>query len=277
MVALSRHTGFAAALNCGLRESRSSWVAVLNNDVTPAADWLERLLRAAESEQAWFAVGKLFRPSQLAVLDGAFDALCRGACAWRAGDGRTDGPVWSQPRRIRFAPFTAALLRRELFEKVGYLDESFQSYLEDVEFCLRCAVEGYGGLYVPEATGFHAGSATLGRWHADTVRLIARNQLLLVAKHYPGDWRSRYGRPVLAAQLLWALVAARHRRFSAWLRGKREGLRLLREMRGGASPQTDPERLAAVLTESEAEIRGLQAETGWDWYWRLYFALAGAP
>jgi len=277
VIRLPHPAGFAAAVNCGLRETRTYWAAVLNNDVEPAEDWLERLLRAAESHSAWFATGKLLQQAEPERIDGTFDALCRGGCAWRVGHGRRDGAPWNQVRQICFTGFTAALLRRELFEKVGYLEERFQSYLEDVEFCLRCAVAGCRGIYAPEARGRHAGSATLGRWRSETVRLIARNQLLLVAKHYPEDWRKRYGRAVLAAQALWGLVAARHGRLRAYFRGKQEGMQMFRLFRSAGSRRADPERLAAVLAESEAEIRRLQDQTGWDAYWKLYFRLAGTP
>ena len=66
------------------------------------------------------------------------------------------------------------------------------------------------------------GSATLGRWHPETVRRIARNQLLLAARHYSAAvcaW------PILAAQFLWGAVAIRHGRGLAWVRGKWQGLR----------------------------------------------------
>jgi GT2 family glycosyltransferase len=171
---------------------------------------------------------------------------------------------------VRFVPFTAALLRRELFARVGFLDEDFESYLEDVEFGLRCALGGFSGVYVPDAIAYHAGSATLGAWHRDTVRRIARNQLLLVAKHYPEKWIRRYGWPVVAAQALWGAVALRHGAGLAWLRGKLEGLRAFRAMRHAAP---DPGRLAEILEQSERELLELQQRTGFDLYWRLYFAL----
>ena len=276
VVQLREHAGFAAAVNAGLTRCRHEWVALLNNDVTPEADWLERLVRAAEANGAWFACGKLLSESDPRRLDGTFDLVCRGATAWRAGSGRLDGPDWDQARAIAFAGFTAILLRRELFEKTGPLDERFGSYLEDVEFCLRCALRGIRGLYVPQARGRHAGSATLGRWSAATVRLIARNQLLLVAKHYPADWKRRYGRAVLAAQLLWGALALRRGAFAAWVRGKQEGMKMFDSIRA-SSVKAEPGLLEAVLNEGERQILKLQRTTGWDAYWRLYFLLAGAP
>jgi hypothetical protein len=99
--------------------------------------------------------------------------------------------------------------------------------------------------------------------------LISRNQVLLVARHYPRRLLWRYGWAILAAQGLWGLVAARHGCAWAWLRGKVEGLRLFRAVRKPA-PE---ERLRPILTEGERRIRDAQVRTGFDTYWRVYFLL----
>jgi hypothetical protein len=268
VIRLSHNYGFSHAVNRGIRSASTEWVAVLNNDVRIAPDWLDRLLDQASSRRAWFASGKLFNSAKPDLIDGAFDLLCRGGCAWRAGSGRADSPAWSQPREVFFVPFTAALFRRSLFDKAGLLDEEFESYLEDVEFGLRCAVAGLHGIYVPEATGRHSGSATLGGWSQETVRRISRNQLLLVAKHYPRDWWTRYGWQVLAAQLLWGFVAARHGAGWSWLKGKWEALGRIRNRKPASHARLDD-----VLTRSERDLLELQKETGFDLYWRIYFSI----
>jgi len=273
VVEMGRNAGFSPAVNRGIKEARTAWVAVINNDVEPAPDWLEQLMNAGQRPRVWYAAGKLLSQSRRDALDGTFDTLCRGACAWRAGQDRRDGPLWGSARRVRFVPFTATLFRKELFHKIGFLDERFESYLEDVDFCLRCAMHGYSGLYVPEAVAWHAGSATLGRWHKDVVRRISRNQLLLVAKHYPVRSLVRYSWSILVAQLLWGLVALRHGRGLSYLRGKAEGLWMFRGARRSQRKQMHPRRLARILEQSEAEMFKLQRRSGFDLYWRLYFLL----
>jgi GT2 family glycosyltransferase len=278
VVALGANAGFAAAVNRGIQEAGCDWIAVLNNDVTLEPDWLEKLM-AKLGNDAWFATGKLLDASAHERIDGAFDALCRGGCAWRCGHGRLDSELWNQPRSIQLASFTAVVFRAELFQRVGLLDEQFESYLEDVDFGLRCAEMGLNGLYVPEAIAYHAGSATLGRWHRDTVRKMARNQLLLVAKHYPPDWIKRYGWCVLVAQILWGCVALRHGAFPGFLAGKMEGLRAFgkarRQSARGKHSANFPAivQFSAIIEKSEREIRELQNLTGFDLFWRLYFAL----
>ena len=268
VIELGANTGFSHAVNRGIEALETRWIAVLNNDVLPEPGWLAGLVRGAEAGEAWFAAGKLLNDSARQRLDGAFDAVCRGACAWRCGHGRPDSALWNQSRRIFFAPFTAAIFRAELFQRVGLLDEGFESYLEDIDFGIRCAAAGLAGLYVPEAVAYHTGSATLGLWHPATVRRIARNQLLLVAKHYPRPWILRYGWPVFIAQTLWGFVALRHGTGLAYLKGKLDGLRAFRQARGSSA-----RNLAAIVERSENEIRELQRLTGFDLYWRLYFAL----
>ncbi len=266
VIPMGRNAGFAAAVNRGIGESRGEWIAVLNSDVELAPDYFARLVAV----DGWFATGKILAQRGTSRIDATFDALCRGGAAWRVGSGRADGPAFSSARQIWSAPWTAALFRAELFQRVGLLEESFESYLEDVDFGLRCAAQGLAGRYVPEALAWHRGSATLGRWHPETVRRIARNQLLLLARHYPAEILVRWSWPIFVAQFLWGVVAFRHGAGLAWLRGEWQGLRRFFAARGQA---LDPKVLDSVLRTNERLIREVQTSTGFDLYWKLYFLL----
>ena len=270
-IRLGSHGGFARAVNRGIRESRTPLVAIVNNDVKLAPDWLEKLSAALDLD-VWFATGRILQAGDPRRIDATYDALCRGGTAWRVGHGCPDGPLYREPREIRSAPFTAALFRTALFDKVGPLDERFESYLEDVDFGLRCALAGCAGRYVPEAVAWHQGSATLGRWHPETTRRTARNQVFLIAKHYPRRMLLRYAWPIAVAQGLWGLVALRRRRGWWWMRGKVEGLRRFADFRDAAASGASP-ALAQILHQGEREIRCAQRESGRDLYWTLYFLL----
>ena len=274
VIAMGRNAGFAAAVNRGIRESRGEWIAVLNSDVELAPAYFAELLAAAQAQDAWFATGKILAASPERRIDATFDALCRGGCAWRVGSGCPDGPVFSAARRIYLAPWTALLARAELFARVGLLEERFESYLEDVDFGLRCGLRQYNGLYVPEAIAWHRGSAALGRWHPEMVRRIARNQLFLIARHYPRPLAWRCIWPILVAQVLWGGVALRHGAGLAWLRGKWQGLRRIAELRHNGEA-ADAGTLEALLRSDEKTIHAIQAATGFDSYWKSYFLLTG--
>lgn len=270
VIRLEQNLGFAAAVNRGIAAAHSTWIAIINNDVTLAPDWLEVLLTNASAQGTSFLTGKILSATNHSLLDGAFDEVSRGACAARCGSGKPDAPIWNQPRIIRFAPMTAALFKSEIFQRIGGLDEVFGSYLEDVDFGIRCALAEYAGFYVPAAVAQHQGSATFGRWSTDSVWRISRNQVLLAAKHFGGQPRL----PIVVGQALWGLVTLAHGCGWAFVRGKVAGLRDRQRIgRHEATPQNTA-RFLAILKESERQIFELGQQTGFDRYWRAYFWLS---
>jgi len=88
----------------------------------------------------------------------------------------------------------------------------------------------------------------------------------------------RFWRPILAAQGLWAIMAARHGRLGAYGRGLASGLwRSSAVRRSTGQWRSDGNKLASVLIRSEQELISVQRAAGWDTYWRLYFRLAPQP
>jgi GT2 family glycosyltransferase len=277
VIRLERNMGFAAAVNRGIEaahlESAADWIAILNNDVRLAPNWLETLLAAVKHDETWFVTGKILMAEDPSRIDGTFDAISRGACAYRCGWGKPDGPMWNEPRRIRMAPMTAALFQKRLFEEIGSIDEGFESYLEDVDFGIRCALHERWGAYEPKAVSYHQGSSTSGKWNKYPVRLTARNQLLLTAKYFSGLPRW----PIVAGQLLWGLVALFHGCAGAYLQGKMAGMRVARTIpshRTASGNTYDFGKVRAFVSESEQTILEIQRQTGFDRYWRAYFWLS---
>jgi len=201
-------------------------------------------------------------------LDGTWDLVSRGAHAWRCGYGRPDGATWGARRKISFAPMTAALFHKRVFAQIGLLDIRFEAYYEDVDFGVRCALAGIEGVYEPSAVAAHQSKSTLGKNSARTLYLTARNQVFLLAKHYPKRTLVRFAWPILVGQLLSVIGAAQHGHPMAALRGKWEGLR-----RWGEFRQTASDAAESAFSKSEREIHQLQQQIGFDPYWKLYFSL----
>ncbi len=278
-IVFPENRGFAMAVNEGIRQAKGDWLLIVNNDVVLEPEWLERLLRSAEQEGASFAVGKLLRPDGMGVVDGSWDLVSRAAYAWRCGYGRPDGAIWSTRRRISFAPMTAALFHRRVFDEIGLLEERFESYYEDVDFGIRCMLAGIEGIYDPAAVALHMSKTTFGKNDYRVMFLSARNQVLLLAKHYPKETLRKFAWPILVGQILAVMAAAKHGHLITALRGKWQGLRQWQEIRGlddqsiGRPPTHRVKMVEDAFARSESEIRRLQNQIGLDPYWRLYFRL----
>jgi hypothetical protein len=261
VIEMGENAGFARAVNRGWRAAATEWVAILNSDVELDSRWLEKVAAVVEGES--FATGTILNASDRSALDGTYDLVSRAACAWRAGHGETAPASSGEPSRIAIAPGTACVFRRSVLERLDGFEESFNSYLEDVDLGLRCIREGFTGVYVPQAIAWHQGSASFGRWNPRVVRLTSRNQVLLIARHYDRELFRSFLWPIVAGQGLWGLVALRHGTGLAWLAGKIDGLRGFR-LAGRPSC-----RLREFLDASEREIRRRATGPYWRWYFRL--------
>jgi GT2 family glycosyltransferase len=266
VIRLPENRGFAAAVNEGLRTASTEWVAVINNDVRLPPTWISTTVEEVARSRASFGTGKLLSAKDTGRIDGTYDLVSRAGTSWRCGSGRKDGAEWNRPCVIQFTSFTAVLLSVAAVAEIGLLDERFESYLEDVDWCFRCAARGRTGRYVPSAVAVHAGSATLGAWQKATTHLISRNQIFIYKKHLRGWYRW----PALAGQLLWCLLAFRNGTGWDAIQGKMDGLR---QFAAEATAACASERIRAAVERSEQQILEVQRQTGFDTYWRLYFSL----
>ncbi len=257
--------GFSRAVNEASAGCATKFIMVLNNDAVLAPECLARLCEAADRSEAAFAAPMVLSEADPNTLDAAWDLLSLSGCALRAGHGSALVEPYLSPRSIQFAPFTAVLVRTTVLKALNGLNEDLGTYMEDVEFGLRCALSGRSGVYEPSARATHRGSATDGAWSARMVRRISRNQLLLVALHWPNPMGLRMAWTVFVGQALWGLSALRHGRALEWLRGKREAAGLYDQLR--SLPRlAPPETLLALLSESDSALRSLAHGT----YWRVY-------
>ena len=78
----------------------------------------------------------------------------------------------------------------------------------------------------------------------------------------------------MAGQLLWGLIALRHGRGTAFLRGKIAGMLEACRMTRPSTNEYTRKVLTGILESSEANILAIARETGFDSYWRAYFWLS---
>jgi GT2 family glycosyltransferase len=197
-VRFPENRGFAPAVNAGLRAARGDVLVLMNNDVEAEPGWLAALVGALERRpDVGFVASKMLSARDPTRVDSAWDAM--GLAPYNVGHGETDGPRFSAGRYVLSACAGAAAYRREFFERVGYFDEDFFAWFEDVEIGVRGQLAGYRCWYEPAAVVRHLGSATAARMPDRKIFLLIRNNLILFFQTMPLRRALAWG-PVI---LLW--------------------------------------------------------------------------
>jgi GT2 family glycosyltransferase len=183
---LSSNLGFAAANNIGAHLAQGRWLALLNADAFPEADWLEKLLQAAEQNPEFTAFSsRQIQYNAPHLLDGAGDSYHITGLAWRRFYNRGVQEYGLETEEVFSACPAAALYSREEFLELGGFDEDYFSYFEDVDLGFRIRLSGGKCLYVPQAVVHHVGSASTGKRSDFSVYYGYRNMIWTLVKNMP--------------------------------------------------------------------------------------------
>lgn len=206
VIGLAENRGFAVAVNTGIRGATSKYVALLNVDTIPQPQWLANLVETIEEcpPDIGCLASKMLNLENPKIIDDAGDSFSWYGSSWKRGKGEA-AEIYCHQEEIFSACAGAALYRRTFLEDVGLFDESFNSYLEDVDLGLRGQLLGYRCLYLPDAVVLHAGQgAKIPR--PRYVRLTTRNRLTLLLKNIPLSLLVKHGYTIVFGQVYFFLV-----------------------------------------------------------------------
>ena len=180
------NTGFAPAVNQGIRKASHEHIFSLNNDTEVREGCIRAMVDLMSSADDIFSVqAKMLQYNNKELIDDVGDEYNLLAWTKKTGENhRSD--EYSEVCDIFSACAGAAMYRKSLLEEVGMFDDSFFAYMEDVDLAIRSRIFGYRNLLCPDAVVYHIGSATSGsRYNEFKVRLAARNNVWVVYKNLP--------------------------------------------------------------------------------------------
>lgn len=197
-----RNLGFAGGVNLGLRRTAGQVVVLMNSDVLASAETLKEAAEAllaqpgvgALSPSLWTPEGK---PQAFAFGDDQTPwYLFRRGLKALLGLGPMHQWDVRQPVGVDWVSGACMLVRREVIEQVGLLDEQFFLYFEDNDWCLRMRKAGWRVLYDPRFKVTHLGGVSLPQRHRAS-QIYYQSLLRFTAKHYGA----------LMAGMVWILLA----------------------------------------------------------------------
>jgi N-acetylglucosaminyl-diphospho-decaprenol L-rhamnosyltransferase len=193
-IALRRNGGFASGCNAGWRAGTAPYVLLLNPDATIDETSLTALLERLEREPALGAAGP-----RIVGTDGALEHSQRRFPRLRTTYAQAlflhrllpratwtdevvrDERAYERAGEADWLSGACLLLRRDVLERIGGLDEGFFHYGEDIDLCLRIRAAGFGIGFEPGATVVHEGGGSAPR--AELLPLLASSRIRLARKH----------------------------------------------------------------------------------------------
>lgn len=225
LITTLQNTGFAGGNNRGIKyglKHKADYFLLINNDVIVDREFLRHLLAA----KADLAVPKIYFAKGFEYHQDRYKPRERGKVIWYAGGkldwneviGRHEGVdevdygQFEQTQAVDFANFCCVLIKKEVLQKIGLLDESYFLYWEDVDFSHRAQMAGFKQLFVPQSRIWHKSSGSSGSGSNLHDYYLTRNRLIFGFKY--AGFRTKFA---LARQSLRQLFAGRP--------GERKGVR----------------------------------------------------
>lgn len=196
VVEAGENLGFTGGNNIGIHralEWGADYVWLLNNDTVVDNNALAVLLEVfgdksvgVAGSKIYFAPGREYHKARYADKE-------RGRVLWYTGGlidwenmyashrgvDEVDKGQYDRTQETPFITGCSMMVAKEVFEKIGLLDEKFFAYLEDLDFCLRAKQVGYKLFYVPQSIIWHNNAGSSGVGSALHEYYMTRNRLIV--------------------------------------------------------------------------------------------------
>lgn len=194
--------GFPKGNNVAIREAKGRYILLLNSDTKVLENCIEDCAKYMDNHKDIGALG-----CKLVLADGTLDHACK------RGFPTPEASLFYMlkfnrlfPQNKKFAAYTMGylsedsinevdsltgafmLVRREVIDKVGFLDERFFMYGEDIDWCYRIKSAGYKVVYYPKVTTIHYKGQSSKKKKLKTIYEFHRAMILFYNKHYRKEY-----------------------------------------------------------------------------------------
>jgi hypothetical protein len=186
-----KNIGVAAGNNQGIQAALSdgcSHILLINNDTEFPSTLVGDMLRACESHHCDMIVPKMYYfddPNRIWCAGGAFYRW-RGYSSCHFGEGELDHGQYDTPRAVEYCPTCCTMIKAEVFEKIGMMDEKYFVYWDDSDFCYRAMKYGLITYYEPSIKLWHKVSFLTGGGFSEfSLYFGTRNKVYFLIKNRP--------------------------------------------------------------------------------------------
>lgn len=199
-----KNLGFSGGHNKGIKyalKNGADYVLILNNDVIVDPNLIAELIKALKknskygvaSPKIYFAPGFEYHKDIYKEEDkrrvfwyagGIMDF--KNVIARHRGVDEVDKGQYQKTEETDFATGACLLVKKEVLERVGLLDDKYFLYYEDSDLSQRIKRAGYKIIYAPDAVVWHRNAASAGGSGSSLQDYyISRNRLIFGLKYAP--------------------------------------------------------------------------------------------
>lgn len=195
--------GYAGGNNYGIKKAllkKYDYILVANNDITVSVDFLEKLLIVSQKNPDSILFPKIYFASGYEYHHERYQKSELGKVIWALG-GKIDwdnvyasniaidevdrGQYDEADIKIDFISGCCLMVPSGAFKEIGFFDDRYFLYLEDVDFSQRAIRAGYKLKLVPGAVIWHLNSASSSPDSHLQNYFISRNRLFFGFKYAP--------------------------------------------------------------------------------------------
>jgi len=171
-----------------LKESKSEHILLFNNDAVINKSALTKLVNIMEEGDKKIGVvgGKMysyFEKRKDIIQSIGIKIILPMGDVHLYGKGKKDIGQLDKIREVDFICGAFLLIKAEVIQKIGLIDEKFFMYFDDSDWCLKIKKAGYSTVLVPDSVMWHKGSGIIGKIPGYGDYYAIRNRFWFVRKY----------------------------------------------------------------------------------------------
>src|SRR5262249_780390 len=155
--------GFAAGANAAVKAARGEHLVFLNPDTTVREGWLDPLIAPLDSKRIGLTTSRILLADRPELINACGCDIHLSGISMCRGMGR-HADEYRVPCDVAAGSGAAFAIRKELFERLGGLDEDMFLYQEDIDLSMRARLAGFVVRYVPKSIVVHDYELRISPW-----------------------------------------------------------------------------------------------------------------
>ena len=179
----NENLGYCGGNNVGINEANGKFIVILNPDTIIEPNCIDELILAYNKFGNALYQPKILSLNEKDIIQSTGNMLHVFGFGFARDKGNKVTNKEESIEKIGYASGTCLFTSREVFDKIGLLDEFLFLYHDDLDLGWRAAQIGINSYYVPKSKIFHVESYSL-KWSSKKFYWLERNRKYCLLTHY---------------------------------------------------------------------------------------------